>query len=177
MWKWTVDEGVSGWAAELLDGTVISLRALRPDDAADVVDLYDSLTDEERYFRFLTMHPAHLADWAKSLTQSKAGQYSIGAFQAGKLLGVANYVACLTPDDAEVAVVVAHSEHLRGVGTALLRRLGQIAKDNGIHRFVADVLWENHLMLQVLGDAEWPSVRRLDGSVLHVTVDLKADTP
>ena len=34
----------------------------------------------------------------------------------------------------------------------LLRRLGQIARENGLRHFVADVLWENHLMLQVLSD-------------------------
>ena len=69
-------------------------------------------------------------------------------------------------------MVVAHTEHLRGVGTALLRRLGQIARRSGVHRLVADVLWENHLMLRVLSDAGWPCTRHLDGSVLHVEIDL-----
>jgi len=163
--------------AELVDGSVISLRGLRPDDAEDVVSLYETLTDQERYFRFFAMHPAHLADWAKSLTVPRTGQYSLGAFGAGHLLGVANYVVCSsTPDEAEVAVVVAHAQHLRGVGTALLRQLGRIAKDDGIRQFVAEVLWENHLMLQVLADLGWPCTRRLDGSVLHVTVGLTAET-
>ena len=40
----------------------------------------------------------------------------------------------------EVAVVVAHNEHLRGVGTALLRRLGEIARENGVHHLIAEVL-------------------------------------
>lgn len=140
------------------------------------MNLYDTLTDEERYFRFFAMHPAHLADWAKSLTLPKTGQYSLGAFGVGRLLGVANYVVCTPkPDVAEVAVVVAHAQHLRGVGTALLRQLGRIARDSGIRQFVAEVLWENHLMLRVLADAGWPCTRRLDGSVLHITVDLAAE--
>jgi hypothetical protein len=71
-----------------------------------------------------------------------------------------------------MAVVVAHAEHLRGVGTALLRRLGEIARMNGLHHLVAEVLWENHLMLRVLSDAGWPCTRHLEGSVLHVEIDL-----
>ena len=71
-------------------------------------------------------------------------------------------------------MVVAHNEHLRGVGTALLRRLGEIAKENGLHYLVADVLAENYLMLRVMADAGWPCTRPLDGSVLHVEMDLDA---
>ena len=111
--------------AELIDGSVILLRQLELSDAEEILVLYESLTDEERYFRFFAMHPAHLADWARSIAEPRDDQYSVGAFSSGKLLGVANYFACEQPGYAEVAVVVAHAEHLRGVGTALLRRLGR----------------------------------------------------
>lgn len=158
--------------AELVDGSVISLRRLKPADADDIVRLYESMTDEERYFRFFAMHPAGLDGWARSIAEPRDDQYSLGAFSAGKLLGVANYVACPEPGYAEVAVVVAHAEHLRGVGTALLRRLGQVAKANGFHRLVAGVLWENHPMLRVLAHAGCRCTRELDGSVLSIEVDL-----
>jgi L-amino acid N-acyltransferase YncA len=163
--------------AELIDGSVISLRRLKLSDAEEILVLYESLTDEERYFRFFAMHPADLEDWARSITERRSDQYSLGAFSAGRLLGVANYVACREPGYAEVAMVVAHAEHLRGVGTALLRRLGEIARMNGVRRLVAEVLWENHLMLRVLSDAGWPCTRHLEGSVLHVEIDLGVEAP
>jgi GNAT superfamily N-acetyltransferase len=156
----------------LLDGSVVSLRQLAADDVDDVISLYETLSDDERYLRFFTLHPADLQARARSLTERSTEQYALGAFDCGKLIGAANYVTCKTPGDAEVAVVVAHEEHLRGVGTALLRQLGKVAKRNRIHRFVAEVLVENHLILQVLADAGWPWTRRLDGKVLHVEVDL-----
>ena len=150
--------------AELIDGSVILLRQLEPSDAEDILALYESLTDEERYFRFFAMHPAYL------------DQYSLGAYSAGKLLGVANYVALEgRPGYAEVAVVVAHAEHLRGVGTALLRRLGEVARTDGLNHLVAEVLFENHLMLRVLSETGWPCTRHLEGSVLHVEIDLGAE--
>ena len=95
--------------AELVDGSVISLRRLNSGDADDVVRLYESLTDDECYFRFFTMHPAQLQRYARSITERSNDQYCLGAFDSEKLLGVANYVACKTPGDAEVAVVVAHN--------------------------------------------------------------------
>ena len=162
--------------AELIDGSVISLRRLKPSDAEAILALYESLTDDERYFRFFAMHPA-LEQWARSIAEPGDDQYSLGAFNAGRLLGVANYLACGRPGCAEVAVVVAHAEHLRGVGTALLCRLGQIARENGMHHFVAEVLCENHLMLRVLSDTGWPLTRHLEGSVLHVEIDLGVEAP
>ena len=52
--------------AELIDGSVISLRRLKPSDAEEILVLYESLTDEERYFRFFAMHPAHLVILGRS---------------------------------------------------------------------------------------------------------------
>ena len=114
------------------------------------------------------MHPAYL--------EVLGDQYSLGAYSAGKLLGVANYVALEgRPGYAEVAVVVAHAEHLRGVGTALLRRLGEVARTDGLNHLVAEVLFENHLMLRVLSETGWPCTRHLEGSVRHVEIDLGAE--
>jgi hypothetical protein len=58
------------------------------------------------------------------------------------------------------------------VGTVLLGRLGHIACDNGLDRFVADVLTENYLMRKVMSDAGWPCTILADGSELRVDVNL-----
>jgi hypothetical protein len=134
--------------AVLLDGSTVLLRRLDSGDFEEVVGLAETLTEEECYRRFFTLHPADLKAWAWSLTERSSDQYALGAFDSGALVGVANYFTCKPPDYAEVAVVVAHNEHLRGVGTALLP------------------------MLQVMSDAGWRFKRRLDGSVLEVDFDL-----
>jgi GNAT superfamily N-acetyltransferase len=159
-------------AATLLDGAIVTIRRLRPSDYDDVVALEIALSDEERYRRFFTVHPTYVGGWALSLTTPKAGIVALGAVESGELIGVANYVELDQPGRAEIAVVVAHEQHARGVGTALLQELGRIARGAGLRHFVADVLAENYLMRPVITDAGWPITEHRDGSVLSVEVAL-----
>jgi RimJ/RimL family protein N-acetyltransferase len=157
--------------AVLLDGSTVSLRRLDSGDFNDVIGLAETLTEQECYRRFFTMHPADLKAWARSQTGRANDQYSLGAFESGTLIGIASYFIC-QPGYAEVAVVVAHSEHLRGVGTALLRQLGKAARQGGLHHFIADILADNSPMLRLMSDAGWRFKRHRDGSVLEVDFDL-----
>jgi GNAT superfamily N-acetyltransferase len=158
--------------AQLLDGRLVSLRRLNADDAETVMTLHQHLSDRDRYFRFFTPHPVHLDQLVSELTKSANGQYALGAFDADRLIGVANYAVCNDPGVAEIAIVVAHEDHSLGVGTALLKHLAQIARTHGIGRFVADVLGENHLMLVVLFDLGWPRKRLASGSVRRLEFEL-----
>jgi RimJ/RimL family protein N-acetyltransferase len=158
--------------ATLLDGGFVSLRQLDLDDLDGIIALSETLTESERYLRFFTAHPADLKSWARSLADRSNRQFALGAFESGRLIGVASYFMCNDPGCAEVAIVVAHQEHMRGVGTVLLGRLGQIARDNGVDRLVADVLTENYLMRKVMSDAGWPCTIHANGSELRVDVNL-----
>ncbi len=143
-------------------------------DTDAVLALHEQLLEHDCYLRFFTMRPAHLQQLARQLTAPKSRCCAIGAFDADKLIGVANYVVDHDdPRSAEVAIAVAHDDHQVGVGTALLEHLGEIAIAHGIARFTADVLATNYLMLQVLSDAGWPRKRVGDDAlVLHFQIDL-----
>ena len=161
--------------ATLLDGAEATLRNLHLEDYDAVVSLAAYLSAEERYQRFFTVHPTYIGEWALSLTKPAEGIVALGAFdESGELIGVANYAELTRPGECEIAVVVAHEQHERGVGTALLQALGHIARDAGQHRFVADVLFENYAMRRVLHDAGWPTIQHRDGPVLSVEVDIDA---
>ncbi len=161
------------FTSTLRDGATVQVRRLEPADIDAVNALHDTLSDRERYLRFFTMHPAHLKTLADKLTDCSSEDYALGAFESGTLIGVASYVVCDRPATAEVAVVVAHNDHLRGVGTVLLRRLGHIAHANGIRHLVADVLTTNHLMFKVLDDPGLhPQHKSYDSGVVHLDIDL-----
>ncbi|MDT5354614.1 MAG: hypothetical protein QOJ56_3146 [Mycobacterium sp.] len=156
----------------LRDGSTVLLARLDVADIDAVIALHDALSDHERYLRFFFAPRApDLKTCARKLTEGSDRDYALGAFEFGELIGVANYVVSHEDETAEVALVVAHNDQLRGVGTALLRRLSHIARSNEIRHFVADVLVENRVMRNVLHDAGWHSAYS-DGNVLHVDVDL-----
>jgi hypothetical protein len=116
----------------LPDGAVVSLRRLDEHDAEAVIAFHRDLTDRERYYRFFVIHPGFLHTFARKLVEKSPTNYAIGAFEVGRLIGVANYVRTNDPDVAEVAMTVAHQDHLRGAATAMLRRLGKAERGNGI---------------------------------------------
>jgi GNAT superfamily N-acetyltransferase len=89
-----------------------------------------------------------------------------------KGVGVARYVR--EPGDptvAEVAVTVVDAYQRRGIGTLLVRRLGEVAAGNGIRTFVNYVLWDNAAALDLLADEQWritpaePGVARIEVGV------------
>jgi GNAT superfamily N-acetyltransferase len=159
--------------ARLLDGRMVSLRRLGADDAGAVLALHQHLSDHDRYFRFFTLQPVELAELVGKLTEPPDGLCALGAFDAGRLIGVAHYVVVReAPKAAEFAIVVAHEDHSVGVGTALLKHLARVARVHGIGRFVADVLGENHLMLMVVFDLGWRCEPADYGSVRHLEIEL-----
>lgn len=161
--------------ATLLDGSQVTVRRLRPDDYDAVLALAADLSAEERYFRFFTAHPTYINEWARSLTARTSDITALGAFESGDIIGVANYADLAQQSGcAEIAVLVAHEQHARGVGTVLLKDLGRIARAAGQHRFVADMLAENYMMRRVIIDAGWPVTFHHDGSV--VSIELNLDT-
>lgn len=164
-----------GATATLPDGVTVTLRRLSTSDFDSVLQIADTLNDRERYLRFFSVHPGCLAEWADSLTAPGPGVVAIGAFDHGELVGVANYAPPNETGhsgDAEIGVLVAHDQHDRGVGTALLRELVRLARRNGETRLVADVLSENDAMLRVLRDSPTPVTMHRDGPVVSVYVDL-----
>ena len=155
------------------------MDSTHPDTQGDANDfhavraLHKDLTDREQYLRFfIAPQPSYLKKVAHSLIERDPTHYTLGVFDGDRLIGVANYVTVGDPGVAEVAVAVGHDDHLRGVATALLRRLGEIARGNEIAYFEADVLAENHDLLQVLSDAGWLQETPGGGPVLRVRIEL-----
>jgi hypothetical protein len=158
----------------LVDGASVQIRTLDPGDYDALVELLMTLTDQERYMRFFTMNPASHNEWARSLVTPNDDQYVLGVFEDDTLIATANYVMTSQPGCAEVSVLVAHLQHDRGVGTALLRALGLAAHRRGIRHFVADVLAENYSLHKVVVDAGWPCTWHRDGAAFTLDVDLSA---
>ena len=53
--------------------------------------LHQHLSDHDRYFRFFTLQPVELHELVGKLTEPADGLCALGAFDAGRLIGVAHY--------------------------------------------------------------------------------------
>ncbi|HWO94097.1 MAG TPA: GNAT family N-acetyltransferase, partial [Dehalococcoidia bacterium] len=67
-----------------------------------------------------------------------------------RIVGIARYDRSPDTKQAEVAVLVHDAYQQRGLGTAMLTTLADIARENGIETLEADVLPYNQRMLEVL---------------------------
>src|SRR5690606_17134477 len=172
----TEPEGV--WAI-LLDGELVHIRPLRPDDHEAVLRLHRGLSPEHRYQRFFGVSPKAPEEIARRLTLEASGELSaLGAWWRDELIGVAHYERLpAQPSNAEVAFVVAEAAHHRGVATLLLEHLASRARAERVQRFVADVLVRNAPMLEVVAAAGLEVKERPDGEVLHITAGLDAGEP
>jgi GNAT superfamily N-acetyltransferase len=86
-----------------------------------------------------------------------------------RIIGVGRYVADDAKPAAEVAFAVADEHQGRGIGTLLLEHLLRIARERGITEFRADVLGDNHQMLDVFRHTGLHVLRATDAGVIHVS--------
>jgi GNAT superfamily N-acetyltransferase len=130
---------------ELRDGARILLRPIRPDDKPALQRGFELLSRDSVYQRFLSpineLRPMDLV----YLTEVDHHDHEalIAHSDSRQPLGVARYVRGDDRRKAEVAVVVVDDWQGRGVATALLDRLSDRAREEGVRIFTATILTEN----------------------------------
>lgn len=160
----------------LRDGSTILIREVRDDDKRAIAAGFAAMSPESRYRRFFS-GISRLSDAdLKYLTEVDHHDHeAVIAFDPeGGPVGVARYVRIEPPEEAEVAVAVVDHWQGRGAGTALLERLIERARENGIERFAATVLSENAEALELFrGVAPGePGPRRTAEGQLELRFDL-----
>ncbi len=132
----------------LRDGSPVTIRPVRDEDEGSLRVFLGGLCEEARRLRFFS-GVVDTAKAAASAAETDVDRCGLVAHdETGMIVGHALYIV-LEPSRAEVAVEVADRLHGRGLGTILIERLAVIAEQRGITHFVAEVLCENHEMLDV----------------------------
>jgi RimJ/RimL family protein N-acetyltransferase len=145
-----------GEMVTLPDGGRILIRRLLPSDRAELAERYLELSPEARRLRFFNA-PDHLSarllDYLMDVDQHDRSALVAFAIddEGAPGVGIARYVRDRNdPVCAEAAVTVLDRYQKRGIATALLHRLADLAGSNGIHTFTASVMWENRALLDGL---------------------------
>lgn len=145
-----------GEVITLADGGRVLVRSLLPSDREELAQRYLQLSPEARRLRFFNA-PDHLSERLLDYLMDVDGadRCALVAFaiddDGSPGVGLARYSRSRDePECAEAAVTVLDDYQNRGIATALLLRLGDVARRQGISTFTASVMWENRALLDGL---------------------------
>jgi acyl-CoA synthetase (NDP forming)/GNAT superfamily N-acetyltransferase len=167
------------WEADVLlrDGLTAHIRPIRPDDADLLVDFYSRVSDQSKYYRFFSPMPQlSERDVSRFTHVDHVLRVAFVMLLSGRMIALGSYEG--TPSDgapgsfpaevAEVAFLVEDAQQGRGIGQLLLEHLAQAGRERGIERFVAEVLPDNHRMIQTFRDAGYRLVSGYEDGVISL---------
>lgn len=159
-------------------GLSLLLRPVRISDEPLLKDFFYSLSDQSMYRRFMTprrdMPHERLQEFvAIDYTQEMVILACLDEGARSPVAGLAEYYIEEDGLTANVAFAVTDRFQNKGVGTALLTHLTQIARKQGLHGFTAEVLRENEAMLRVFEKMKFPIETSAAGDVYKLKISLK----
>ena len=165
----------AGTQIVLRDGSPVLIRQVQSADAPLLADGFARLSADSRWMRFLTpkkeLSPAELRYFTDL---DHHDHEALGALDNGdgRGVGIARFVRNADdPYAADIAVTIADDWQGRGLGSELLARLSDRARQEGIRRFTALVAAENVAVAGLLRNACASLVGR-DSSTLDYEIAL-----
>ncbi len=151
----------------LRDGSTAHLRPVRRADEDALFELFEGLGRDSRTFRFFSAGSDLRATAKQMADVDYVGRHGIIATRGEKenLIGHGAYVKT-AKGTAEVAFAIADQMQDQGLATLLLAHLAEVARENGIGVFFAEVLPQNHRMIGVFRESGFPvETSSLPGSI------------
>ena len=171
---------VAEWAMK--DGSDVTIRPIRPEDEPLMVLFHETLSDRTVIMRYfdpikLSQRVAHerlaricFIDYAREMVlvgvvedPASGAQEIIAAGRLSKLHGT---------HAADMTVLVTDAYQGRGLGTELIRRLLQYARDEGLRTVHAAILPEHADMRHIFGKLGFSVQTSADGSLIQAEIQL-----
>jgi len=160
----------------LRDGRRVEIRALKPDDKADMLDAVSRIGAQSMRRRFFgAKRDFSESEQAFYLNVDFVNHVALVAVIAEgerrTIVGGGRYVVT-QPGSAEVAFAVVDAFQGQGIGSRLLRHLIVIARQAGLKELIAEVLPENAAMLKVFENSGLKVATRRDAGTVHVRMQI-----
>jgi acyl-CoA synthetase (NDP forming)/RimJ/RimL family protein N-acetyltransferase len=162
------------WEADVVlrDGGTAHIRPILPQDEQALQGLHTGQSPESIYLRFFAPMPRLSDRDLHHFTHvDHVDRVALVVTVGQAIIGVGRYDR-IDPQAAEVAFNISDAHQGRGLGSVLLEHLSTAARENGIERFVAEVLPQNRKMLAVFTDAGYEVDRHLEDGVVSVSFDI-----
>lgn len=138
----------------LPDGTSVTVRSVREDDAGLIMEMHNRLSVESLYYRYLGANKPTIEHFQHLCSSNrKVGKAIVATIDNPheKVIALAYY--CIDPDDpskAEPAVLVEDSFQRCGLGKRIVISLYQMAVQEGLTSFDIFIHPENYRVLQMI---------------------------
>ena len=158
------------------DGRPIDVRALRPDDRAEMLAAIGRTTPQSIQRRFFApkkgFSEQEMAFFLNIDFESHVALVAqIDEDGRAAIAGGGRYIV-VRPGQAEIAFVVVDAFQGQGIGTILMRHLAILAHDAGLKELIAEVLPENTAMLKVFRKFGFRPSPKRDPQVVHLVLQL-----
>jgi acetyltransferase len=167
----------------LPDGQTLFLRAIRPEDAAELVSFFGRLSPETLHLRFFSYRQIEPAEAQAMATvdhqHSDAVVACLSAEPGAEIVGIASYDQTRS-GAAEIAFTIEDRYQGRGLGRHLRDWIIAAAQARGFTRLHGEALVANGPMLRLVGASGYPCRLRHDlGScefnlTIHAPAELQA---
>jgi acetyltransferase len=156
----------------LRGGQALSIRPIRPEDAALELAFVDRMSERSRYMRFFSagrgLTPAMLArltqvDYDRELALIALSE---AEDRTEQIVGVARFASNPDGESCEFAVAIDDNWNGRGVATILMQRLMEAAREAGYLRMTGNVLPDNDSMLKLAARLNFERSRDEDDPAL-----------
>jgi acetyltransferase len=161
----------------LPDGQTLFLRAIRPEDAAELVSFFGRLSPETlhlRFFSYRQIGPAEVQAMATVDHQhSDAVVACLSAEPGAEIVGIASYDQTRS-GAAEIAFTIEDRYQGRGLGRHLRDWIIAAAQARGFTRLHGEALVANGPMLRLVGASGYPCRLRHDLGSCEFTLTIDA---
>ncbi len=163
---------------QLPNGTNIVIRPIRPEDVDLERNFTRELSDEAKYFRYMSSVQELTPEMLMRFTQIDY-HYEMALIAVTEEdnheieLGVARYVINPDKKSCEFALVVSDKWQRQGIGHRLMHHLMEVARDRGLEKMEGEVLSNNFKMLDLMKSLNFSISTSLeDNSIKQVVFDL-----
>jgi acetyltransferase len=141
----------------LKNGEEVFLRPIRETDEHLLIALFNKLSPDSQYLRFLTYLDALPEVLLFQFTHiNYNNQFALAAViqedEKDSIVAVARYSYYPEENVTEFAVAVRDDWQHQGLGKSLLLKIFAIGKEHGISRFVSTIDSTNHTIKHILGE-------------------------
>jgi acetyltransferase len=173
---------VSSWVMK--DGQAVTIRPIRAEDEPLMIKFHERLSDRSVYLRYFQGMPLDQRTKHDRLTRICSIDYDREIALVAecrdphtderRIVALGNLTKMHRGSDGEIAAITSDDCQGRGLGSEMLRRLLQIARDENLERIMATTLPENRQMCAMLQRLGFRISVNLDDNLVEGELSLRS---